>query len=57
MRNKNAVKENQARRRLIGFSLLTLGGAGLEGRYLRGAEEDVSGAIEKEAHPLAQRRG
>lgn len=31
MRNKNAVKENQARRRLLRFSLLTLGGAGIEG--------------------------
>lgn len=31
MRNKHAVKENQARRRLLRFSLFTLGGAGLEG--------------------------
>ena len=41
MRNKNAVKENQARRRLLRFSLLTLGGAGLEGstQHLAGKEE------------------
>ncbi|WP_455813376.1 hypothetical protein [Pseudomonas graminis] len=54
MRNKNAVKENQARWRLLGFSLMTLGGAGLEGCYLRAAEEDVSGAAEKKARPLTQ---
>jgi hypothetical protein len=34
MRNKNSVKENQARRRLLRFSLFTLGGMGLEGSYL-----------------------
>jgi len=35
MRNKNSVKENQARRRLLRFSLFTLGGMGLEGSYLQ----------------------
>lgn len=57
MRNKNAVKEHLARRRLLGFSLLTLGGAGLEGLYLRDAEEDGRGAGEKEARSLTQTRG
>lgn len=40
MRNKHSVKENQARRRLLRFSLFTLGGMGLEGSYLPMKEEN-----------------
>lgn len=40
MLNKNAVKENQARRRLMRFSLLTLGGAGMEGSTQRVVREE-----------------
>ncbi len=39
MSQKHAVQENQARQRLLRFSLFTLGGIGLEGRYLQTNEE------------------
>ncbi|MBD8163582.1 hypothetical protein [Erwinia persicina] len=40
MRNKHAIKENQIRRRLLRFSLFTLGGIGLEGSCLPIKEEN-----------------
>ncbi|WP_195918389.1 hypothetical protein [Erwinia sorbitola] len=42
MRNKQAVKENQARRRLLRFSLFTLGGAAVEGSMQCLAEEGMA---------------
>ncbi|CAY73757.1 hypothetical protein [Erwinia pyrifoliae] len=41
MRNKNKLKDNLKRQRLLRFLSFTLGGVGLEGSYLQAAEDQL----------------